>query len=179
MKFDQKPDNFTNDTSAEKHNEHPAEVTKKHEETPATEKKGEEEVSDKKKKLFMGMPKWVWYTIIVCVVVLFVAFWLRYLHPSATDSVQTGYITNIEKRGLIFHTGEGVMAAQMNFADSARMYERNFNFSVTNPAVFKELQGLKDSGKLVTVHYKTYGGSLPWRGSSTNIVTSVNAAAQP
>lgn len=176
MKFDQKPDNF--EGGVEKRTEHSHVV-----ETSASDKKEDRKVTEvedtKKHNRFMGLPRWAWYTILVCIVVLVVAFWLRYLHPSATDVVQTGYITNIEKRGLIFHTGEGVMAAQMNFADSARMYERNFNFSVTNPAVFQQLQDLKDSGKMVTVHYKTYGGALPWRGSSTNIITSVNPAVQP
>lgn len=181
MKFDQKPDNFTNETKGEKHAEthHTGEVVKKHEETPEAVNEGEEVEAEKTKKHFLGLPRWAWYTILVCIVVLFVAFWLRYIHPSATDMVQTGYITNIEKRGLIFHTGEGGMAVQMNYADSARMYERNFNFSVTNPKVYQELQNLKDSGRLVTVHYKTFGGSLPWRGSSTNIVTSVRDASNP
>ena len=181
MKFDQKPDNYTSDANAEKAAEHThaIEPAKKQEDTPVAEKKNGDEHPHATKKHFLGMPAWVWYTIMACVVVLVVAFWLRYLHPSATDSVQTGYITNIEKRGLIFHTGEGQMAAQMNFADSARMYERNFNFSVTNPAVYQRLQDLKGSGVLVTVRYKTYDGTLPWRGSSKNIVTAVSPAVQP
>ncbi len=177
MKFDQKPDNFTNDTADEQ--KHSTDVPVVHEGHHREEPENKDATQPAKKHHFFGMPKWTWYTILVCIVVLFVAFWLRYLHPSATDNVQTGYITNIEKRGIIFHTGEGDMAVQMNYADSTRTYQRNFNFSVNNPVVFQDLQKLKDSGELVRIHYKTYDGTLPWRGSSTNIVTSVSIVSQP
>lgn len=80
---DNKPDYFTEESSPQ-----PEQVPGRH--TISFEEK---EVVPETKK---GRSRWVrmlWWTIVICAVVLGVAFWLRYMNPYATDCRVTRYVT--------------------------------------------------------------------------------------
>ncbi|MCM1337772.1 MAG: hypothetical protein NC187_08700 [Candidatus Amulumruptor caecigallinarius] len=100
------------------------------------------------------------------------AVWLRYYTPYI-QSQETGYVTNMERRGLIFKTYEGQMITESALTDTARVYSRDFVFSVTNDALADSLQALSGSGRKVTVAYDRYYGALPWRGAQPVIVTAI------
>lgn len=48
----------------------------------------------------------IWFFIIV-ICALGLTVWIRYFVPYVTESQTTGFVTLVEKRGIIFHTFEG------------------------------------------------------------------------
>lgn len=118
---------------------------------------------------------WIWIGGAVLCVALLIGFRLRYLSPYITDSTQSGYIENIESRGTLFKTWEGVMLPFKELHDTTRVYQRDFMFSVKDKEVVRKLGRYLKQGVPVRVTYERYHATLPWRGSSTIIVTAVDS----
>lgn len=114
-----------------------------------------------------------WFLMIV-VVVLAAAFYIRYFNPYVTDAHERGYVTSVDKRGIIFKTYEVEMVSESAIADTSRLYSRNVNFSVASDSLALELRNYQGTGERVEVVYKTYYATLPWRGNSRNVITAVN-----
>lgn len=123
----------------------------------------------KKKNRLRGCLTWV---VCIAVVVIAVTVWIRYYVPYVTESKVTGYVTTVEKRGIIFKTFEGEMVSEEQFATSNRVYSRDINFSIPDDDLARRLQQYQSSGQPVTVTCKRYYGSLPWRGASNTVVVS-------
>lgn len=117
--------------------------------------------------------RWVWWTAAVLVAVMAVAFYLRYCNPYVTDARMTGFVTKVEKRGIIFKTYEADFISEAALTDTTRVYSHNVSFSVDDPAVVARLQTMQGSGRPVTVVYETYYATLPWRGASKNVIISI------
>ncbi len=165
MNFDEQPDHYTI----------PEDYKASQEETIHWEQHQEQERIDegkKPKKLHRGRRIFI-STVLILAVVLGAAFWLRYYNPYITNAKETGCIVRVEQRGHIFKTWEGDMILQNALADSGRVYSHDFSFSVENEKLALQLQALQGTGRTVEIHYKSYSGILPWRGSSPNIITSV------
>lgn len=113
------------------------------------------------------------WLIFICIVVLAAWFYIRYFNPYVTEAHASGYITNVEKRGIIFKTFEAEMISESALADTTRVYTRDFTFSVRSDSLARILQPLQGSGRKVTVVYERYYGMLPWRGGSPCVVTGV------
>ncbi len=122
-----------------------------------------------KKNRLRGCLTWA---VCITVVVIAVTVWIRYYVPYVTESKVTGYVTTVEKRGIIFKTFEGEMVSEEQFATSNRVYSRDINFSIPDSDLARRLQQYQASGQPVTVTCKRYYGVLPWRGASTTIVVS-------
>ena len=119
-----------------------------------------------------GCGFWTWFVLVI-VVALGVTFWLRYLNPYVTDAVARGYIERVEKRGIIFKTYEGEMIRRSALDDTTSVYSRDFAFSIESDSLAQRLQSFAGTGTVVSVRYRSYYGSLPWRGASRNVVESV------
>lgn len=115
--------------------------------------------------------------IIISLSVLFLAIiawgYLRYFNPYIIDAQKTGYILDVEQRGVFFKTYEGSMLTEYAIQDTSKLYQRDFSFSFENDSLAKEAMKLQGSGKKVTLKYKMYDGVLPWRGSSKYIITDI------
>lgn len=115
---------------------------------------------------------WRWFFIIMFAA-LCVTIYIRYFVPYATESRTTGFVTRVEKRGIIFKTFEGEMISQSQLTDTTRIYSRDFLFSIPDDSLARELQTHEGSGRPVTITCKRYFGTLPWRGASNTIVTAI------
>lgn len=113
------------------------------------------------------------WVIAICIVIIGVTVYLRYFNPYAVESKVTGYVTNVERRGIIFKTYEGEMITQSNLTDTTHVYQRTFTFTIPDQAMARKLQSMQGTGRQVTLVYSRYYGVLPWRGASTNIVDSI------
>lgn len=116
---------------------------------------------------------WRWFFFILFVI-LGVAVYIRYFVPYAIESRTTGYVTRVEKRGIIFKTFEGEMISQSQLTDTARIYSRDFYFSIPDDSLARVIQSYEGTGKPVTLTCKRYFGTLPWRGSAKVIATAVD-----
>ncbi|WP_315818103.1 hypothetical protein [Paraflavitalea speifideaquila] len=107
------------------------------------------------------------YIILSLLVILIGFVYFRYYWVFA-EGTKAGILNTFQKKGYIFKTYEGKII-QSGFKVNVQSNE--FEFSVTSESVAKTL--LENSGKDVELHYKSYFGTLPWRGMQTFIVDSV------
>lgn len=115
----------------------------------------------------------VWF-ILICITGLGVAAYLRYFNPYATDSLVSGYVTRVERRGIIFKTYEAEVISEAALTDTTRLYSERLTMSVPSEALAKRLQAFQGSGRRVTLTTERFYGMLPWRGESTTVVTAVD-----
>ena len=88
-----------------------------------------------------------------------------------SDGTKTGELNSLTYTGYIWKTYEGEMILSGYGAKSSSggaVQSKIFKFSVADKAVAEELQQL--TGQRVTVHFKEYKGTLPWRGYERAIV---------
>ena len=107
------------------------------------------------------------------VAALGIAMWLRYFRPHTVETRASGYITNVERRGMLFRTFEGEMIREDRLTDTTRIYSRDFTFSVADDSLARLMQQYQSTGRRVTVVYKQYYGMVPWRGASRNVATEL------
>ena len=105
---------------------------------------------------------------------LAVAFYIRYFVPYTSDTLTTGYITLVEKRGIFFKTFEGEMISESVLADTSKVYSRDFYFSIPNDSLGRLVQSYQGTGKRVTVTTQKYFGTVPWRGSQKSVITNIS-----
>lgn len=118
---------------------------------------------------------WMWFFVIVALV-LAGALTVRYFIPYITESRVTGYVTLVEKRGIVFPTFEGEMISESQLADTSRIYSRDVYFSIPDDEMALRLQQYQGTGRPVTVTFKKYYGTLPWRGASNVVAVDFQPA---
>ena len=122
------------------------------------------------------VPKWLWLVGALVIIMLCLVAWLRYLTPYVDEATQYGYVDSIELRGTIFKTYEGTLIPYKEFNDTTRIYTRDFTFTAANKGIAKRIMAMRDAAIPVRVGYRRYHATLPWRGASKIIVTSVDTA---
>lgn len=117
--------------------------------------------------------KGIWFTVILTVLaVLAVVFYFKFLWVFS-DGTKTGELNSLTYTGYFFKTYEGeiILTGYGNKNAAGTVQSKNFKFSVANKEVAEKLRQM--TGLRVTVHYKEYKGTLPWRGYERAIVDSV------
>lgn len=114
----------------------------------------------------------VWTTVIA-LIAGGIAFYIRYFIPHTSESKTRGYVTVVEKRGIIFKTFEGEMVSETRLSDTTRVYSRDFQFSIPDDSLGRLLQGFQSTGRPVEITTKKYYGTLPWRGATNTILTDI------
>ncbi len=133
----------------------------------------EEERRSSRRSRRGGCGFFAWFFVIV-IASLAVAFYIRYYIPHTTDSRTRGYVTVVEKRGILFKTFEGELVPETQISDSSRIYSRDFQFSIPDDSLGRLLQSYQGTGRPVTITTKKYYGSLPWRGATNTILTDIS-----
>lgn len=96
-----------------------------------------------------------------------------------SDGTKTGELNSLTYTGYLFKTYEGemILTGYGNKYNSGSVQSKTFKFSVSDKEVAEKLTQM--TGERVTVHYKEYKGTLPWRGYERSIVDSVNDEPAP
>lgn len=126
-----------------------------------------------KRRSRRGCGFFAWFFVFV-IASLGAAFYIRYYIPHTTDSRTRGYVTVVEKRGILFRTFEGELVPETQISDSSRIYSRDFQFSIPDDSLGRVLQSYQGTGRPVTITTKKYYGSLPWRGATNTILTDIS-----
>lgn len=158
-------DHFMDDAEAPKKEEKP------HVETPEEREERELRESTIERRLNIKRITVIGGSFLVALL-LILWVWNHYGHVYR-ESSEKGVVMVMENRGTIFKTYEGKMMSQ-RIINAPYAYETDFEFSVTDDDVARQLSGLAGSGMRVELHYKEYHGTLPWRGANTRIVTSID-----
>ena len=114
---------------------------------------------------------WIIIGILALGMVLFIFF--RYYYVFG-EGVKSGELNYLVKKGNVFKTYEGKLiqsGLRPGTAGSVQSYE--FEFSVEDKKIAETL--MRNSGKVLDLHYKEYHATLPWRGFSKYIVDSIYA----
>jgi len=89
-----------------------------------------------------------------------------------SDGYRAGLLQKVSRKGTIFKTYEGEMIlSSVQSSKNVALASEKFEFSVADHDVALQLE--KMQGKNVVVHYKEKNNTLPWRGESPYIVSSV------
>ena len=117
--------------------------------------------------------KVIGWTITIIILALLAGFCYFKFWWVFSDGTKTGELNSLTYTGYIFKTYEGeiILTGYGNKNSSGTVQSKNFKFSVADEKVAEQLSQM--TGHRVTVHYKEYKGTLPWRGYERSIVDSV------
>lgn len=112
--------------------------------------------------------------IVALVLVAFVGIgYFRYLSPIVDDAVMDVYVTDVQRRGVVFKTAEADVVVADRLVDMESAYTHPVGVTVADDVTAHILQSFQASGKPVRVRYRQYAATLPWRGESKIIVTGI------
>jgi hypothetical protein len=118
----------------------------------------------KKKNAFK---KFLWrVSLIALIVIAFCVYWFFY-NPKS-DGTRTVYLVKISHRGNIFKTFEGEALVSIGTNPQTSITTDKFIYSVTSKSLYDSLT--KYEGQKMTLKYRQYRKTLPWRGDSEYIV---------
>lgn len=113
-------------------------------------------------------------TIIVLVIVGAVIWlWQLYWRPYSQE-VRKGYITAVKLQGNVFKTYEATML-EVSYVGNGFHIDDTVQFSITEDSIAIAAQMFQGNGKRVAVGVKQYKASLPWRGDSKLVASSLTA----
>ncbi len=98
-----------------------------------------------------------------------------YFNYTYGEGGYSGYVRMIHRVGGI-KTWEGELDKRK--MGGSYHSEDIFEFSVQDAIVAKKIQEAEQTGEWVTVHYKQYLSTLPWRGKTVFIVYDVTATGK-
>ncbi|MCR4569104.1 MAG: hypothetical protein K5661_01745 [Bacteroidales bacterium] len=121
----------------------------------------------------MTRGKVIGWTITIIILALLAGFCYFKFWWVFSDGTKTGELNSLTYTGYIFKTYEGeiILTGYGSKNSAGTVQSKNFKFSVADEKVAEQLSQM--TGHRVTVHYKEYKGTLPWRGYERSIVDSV------
>ena len=121
-------------------------------------------VSPKKGNAFR---KFLWrFSLLVILVLAFLVYWFFY--NSKSDGTRTVYLVKISHKGNVFKTYEGEALISIGANPQTSITTDKFIYSVTTKSLYDSLT--KYEGQKMTLKYRQYRKTLPWRGDSEYIV---------
>ncbi|MFI3239810.1 MAG: hypothetical protein R3Y22_04400 [Bacteroidales bacterium] len=109
---------------------------------------------------------------IVVIAIVGGALWiyLNYFNPYVVDAQKVGYISSVEKKGIIFKTYEGELINHNSGGDSENA---EFDFSFASDSLAIRAMDIQGTTERVKVKYRKYNGAIPWRGDSEYVVFDI------
>jgi hypothetical protein len=114
-----------------------------------------------------------YFYIVLTFFILIVAAYIYYsFYFTFSDGYRAGMLQKFSRKGNIFKTYEGEMIlSSVQSNKNVTLASEKFIFSVSDHEVALQLEKLQ--GKAVVVHYTEKNNTLPWRGETVFIVSSV------
>lgn len=93
------------------------------------------------------------------------------------EGVRNGELNYVIYKGVVFKTYEGKLIQTGFRSNNGQGLQSNtFDFSVEDKELAEKL--MRESGKVLKLHYKEYKGKLPWRGHSKYIVDAIESSEE-
>lgn len=119
-------------------------------------------------------------TILILAVLIGIGLFSFYYWGVYDEGVRAGVVLRISKKGMIFKTYEGQLNLETFGAlKGASPIMEAFDFSVEDPEIVRELEGVALSGERVNLHYIKRYVAFPWRGDTKYFVTRVERLPKP
>lgn len=111
--------------------------------------------------------KFMWrFTGVSVLLIAFLVYWFYY--NSKSDGTRTVYLVKISRKGNLFKTFEGEGLISIGANPQTSITTEKFIYSVTSRSLYDSLT--KYEGQKMTLKYRQYRKTLPWRGDSHYIV---------
>lgn len=106
----------------------------------------------------------------VAALVIFVYFRFFFVFG---EGVRNGELNYVVYKGVIFKTYEGklIQTGLRSQSTGGGIQSNTFDFSVADKNLAEKL--MRNSGKILELHYKEYFGKLPWRGHTKYVVDEI------
>ena len=115
--------------------------------------------------------KYLYLALAVFILIIGIWIYISYFF-TYSDGYRAGMLQKFSRKGNIFKTYEGEMIlSSVQSNKNVSIASEKFLFSVADKEVALQLE--KMQGKAVVVHYTQKNNTLPWRGDTPFIVTSV------
>jgi len=115
--------------------------------------------------------KYLYLALAVFILIIGIWIYISYFF-TYSDGYRSGMLQKFSRKGNIFKTYEGEMIlSSVQSNKNVSIASEKFLFSVADKEVALQLE--KMQGKAVVVHYTQKNNTLPWRGDTPFIVTSV------
>ncbi len=123
------------------------------------------------KLFFKRIRKYIYMVITLFVVIVGIyVYWSFFF--TFSDGYRAGLLQKFSRKGTIFKTYEGEMIlSSVQSSKNVALASEKFVFSVDDHDVAVQLEKLQ--GKNVVVHYTEKNNTLPWRGETVFMVSSV------
>ncbi len=123
------------------------------------------------KLFFKRIRKYIYLAISLFVVIVGIyVYWSFFF--TFSDGYRAGLLQKFSRKGTIFKTYEGEMIlSSVQSNKNVALASEKFVFSVDDKEVAVQLEKLQ--GKNVVVHYTEKNNTLPWRGETVFMVSSV------
>ena len=119
-----------------------------------------------KKRVFLALG------MLVVLLILFFFIRDRYFRVYQESNIK-GRIADVSLRGSVFKTYEGKLLSY-DVVSEGNVREKEFEFTVDDDSLAHTLGTLKQTPIAVQLNYKEYKSSVPWRGETKYIVTSID-----
>ncbi len=114
-----------------------------------------------------GFRKFLWrFSLIIVLVLAVLVYWFFY--NTKSDGTRTVYLVKISHKGNLFKTYEGEALVSIGANPQTSITTDKFIYSVTSKSLYDSLT--KYEGQKMTLKYRQYRKTLPWRGDSEYIV---------
>ncbi|MBK7432445.1 MAG: hypothetical protein IPI66_00210 [Chitinophagaceae bacterium] len=114
-----------------------------------------------------GFRKFLWrFILLTFLLSVFLVYWFFY--NTASQGTRTVYLVKISHKGNVFKTYEGEALVSIGANPQSSLVTEKFIYSVTSKKLYDSLT--KYEGQKMTLKYRQYRKTLPWRGDSEYIV---------
>jgi len=115
--------------------------------------------------------KYLYLTLAVFILIIGIWTYWGYFY-TYSDGYRAGLLQKFSRKGNVFKTYEGEMIlSSVQSNSNVALASEKFLFSVADVDVALQLEKLQ--GKNVVVHYTEKNNTVPWRGETNFVVTSV------
>lgn len=114
---------------------------------------------------------------VIAILILGVGIWsyFNYFNAYIIDAQKIGYISSVEKRGVIFKTYEGKLTEEYTNQNGTQIIPKDFEFTFSDSELAEKAMNLQGTGKRIKVRYRKYNDTLPWRGDSEYVVFDIQS----
>ncbi len=123
------------------------------------------------KLFFKRIRKYLYLALTLFIVIVGIyVYWSFFF--TFSDGYRAGLLQKFSRKGTVFKTYEGeIILSSVQSSKNVALASEKFLFSVADSEVAMQLEQLQ--GKNVVVHYSEKNNTLPWRGETVFVVSSV------
>lgn len=121
--------------------------------------------------------KWkLWLAVVLVLLTAILGVWIWFFRPYTDNAVKYGYIKQMERRGSIVKTFEGVLIPYKELGDPDPLYFEEVRFSVDGDSLATLMKRMMLNCVPVRLEYELYHHPILWKGEEPMIIVKADSA---